>query len=251
MPVVNWTRAAMVCLAGGVSCCAASAATLYSTVNPGTTDINTLAASGLQGTSWIGAFDDSGFSDTGPKGAPSHGVFFTPAIGANLAEAQVPLNIGATMGELRMELYEVPGITATTSSFTLLDTATASGLTGGKQWVIFDFSAGGTSLLDTAKSYLLFLTVTHTGPNRYATQQHYWLGTSNTTSGTLFRDYDYYALGSTVPVQDLRAPSLVNSRFHPGLYLSDVSSTAVVPTPAAAAGGLVLLSGLAMKRRRA
>ena len=71
---------------------------------------------------------------------------------------------------------------------------------------------------------------------------------SSTTSGTLFRDYDSYALGSTVPVQDMRNPSLVSTTFQPGLYLSDVSSA--VPSPAAAGGGLVLLGGMALKRRR-
>ncbi|MCC6422513.1 MAG: PEP-CTERM sorting domain-containing protein [Phycisphaerales bacterium] len=231
---------------------AASAAVIFSNITPGITDINTLQSI-KTGAVYIGMFGDTGSQYTTTMGEWAYGIYLTPTTAGTLTEAQIPLDIGGTTGNLRMELYQVPAMpaansnpsAATIASYSLLDTATVTGLSGGKHWTTFDFTQDGVAYMDTNSTYLLFVTVTSVGSNRWATQQHYWLG-RNLASPTsrLLRTYDAHSYSALVPEHNMGSPLVIDSR-QPGIQLSSV-----VPEPASLAGVSLLLGALALRPRR-
>jgi hypothetical protein len=241
--------AAAAVFAGVLASGEATAAILYSNVTPQITDISTLVSLKV-GTVYVGAFGDTGSQYTTTMGEWAYGMYLSPTAAGTLTHAQIPLDIGAP-GTLRMELYEVPAIPAantnptsqTIASYSLLDTATVTGLTGGRHWATFDFTPGGVVSMDTAKSYLLFVTITQVGSNRWATKQHYWLG-RNVSSPTarMLRTYDTHAYSALVPEHNMGVPYAFDSR-QPGIYLSSV------PEPTAIAG-ISLVAGATMLHRR-
>lgn len=223
----------------------AGAAVIFQTVDPGATDINTLAET-------LAGAHESNTVDA--KNVFDWGLVVPVTQDSTLRTAVAPFNVGPTTG-LRLDVFEVPypvphlGITnkAITTSFVYLGSSSViDGLGAGRQWVTFSFA----DLALTAGKYYLFRASPDNTNAAFVAQQHYWLGTG--TVGNMLQDIRYFLPSSVIPANTLGESvgdtTIQSATNDGGLYLTDVSS---VPEPAS----LVLLAlgagVLSLRRRRA